>query len=238
MEKADALKIPKHIAIVMDGNSRWAKKNGFLRSSGHKKGAEVSKLIAEAAQELGVEYLTLYAFSSENWNRSKAEIKMLMNLLRKYLTKDFKELIAKNVRLKFIGDLTKLDNDIQELIVKAEELSKKNSFTLIIALSYGSRDEIRQAAYTMVKHALLNGDNIDDVKSTDFEQYLYTAGIPDPDLFIRTSGEHRISNFLLWQLSYSELYFTDTLWPDFNKKELLKAIKDFSLRERRFGLRG
>lgn len=237
MNKAQ-LKIPSHIAIVMDGNSRWAKKNSKLQSSGHKKGAEVSKLIAEACQELGVKYLTLYAFSTENWNRSKAEVKVLMNLLRSYLKKDFNELINRDVRLRFIGDLSKLDADIQQLIENAEEKSKNNSFTLIIALSYGSRDEIRNAAYKMAKHALMNGDTLDELQPSDFDQFLYTNGIPDPDLFIRTSGEHRISNFLLWQLSYSELYFTDVLWPDFNKKELIKAIEEFSKRERRYGLRG
>lgn len=237
MNKAQ-LKIPKHIAIVMDGNSRWAKKHGKLQSSGHKKGAEVSKLIAEACQELGVKYLTLYAFSTENWNRSKAEVKVLMNLLRNYLKKDFNELIKRNVRLRFIGDLSRLDVDIQQLIENAEEKSKDNSFTLIIALSYGSRDEIRSAAYKMAEHVLMNGDTLDEVQPADFDQFLYTSGIPDPDLFIRTSGEHRISNFLLWQLSYSELYFTDVLWPDFDKKELIKAIDEFSKRERRYGLRG
>lgn len=235
MQNLENLKIPKHIAIIMDGNSRWAKRNNKLRSSGHKKGAEVSKLIAESCQDLGVKYLTLYAFSSENWNRSKAEVTTLMNILRRYLKKDYKELVKRDIKLKFIGDLQKLPEDIQELIKEAESTSSSNSFTLIIALSYGSRDEIKQAAIRMAHDAIKSGRVADN---DNLENYLYTKGLPDPDLFIRTSGEHRISNFLLWQLSYAELYFTDTLWPDFNKKELIKAIKEFSTRDRRFGARG
>lgn len=224
--------LPTHIAIIMDGNGRWAAGRKLPKKMGHKKGAATAKQIALDCKDLGVQYLTLYAFSSENWQRPQGEIEDLMNLLREYLKNDAKELIKHNVRLKFIGNIAALDDDLQEAIKKAEEESKHHQFTLILAISYGGRDEIRNAA---MKFALdVQNDNV-PLSSENFDKYLYTADIPDPDLFIRTSGERRISNFLLWQIAYSELYFTNVLWPDFDKTELIKAIESFSLRDRRYG---
>lgn len=224
--------LPTHIAIIMDGNGRWASGRKLPKKMGHKKGAATAKQVALDCKDLGVKYLTLYAFSSENWQRPQDEVEDLMNLLREYLKNDAKELIKHNVRLKFIGNIEALDDDLQEAIKKAEEESKHHQFTLVLAISYGGRDEIRNAA---MKFALdVQNDNV-PLLSENFDKYLYTADIPDPDLFIRTSGEHRVSNFLLWQIAYSELYFTNVLWPDFDKAELIKAIESFSLRDRRYG---
>lgn len=224
--------LPIHIAIVMDGNGRWATARKLPKKIGHKKGAANAKQIALDCKDLGIKYLTLYAFSSENWHRPQDEVQDLMNLLREYLKSDAKELVSNNIRLKFIGDIASLDKDIQDSIKRIEEESKHHQFTLVLAISYGGRDEIRNAA---VRFAIdVQNDNIaPNVES--FDKYLYTSDIPDPDLFIRTSGEYRVSNFLLWQIAYSELYFTNILWPDFNKAELIKAIENFSLRDRRYG---
>ncbi len=226
------MKNPQHIAIVMDGNARWARQNGVSVSAGHQKGADVVKQTALDCKKLGIQYLTVYAFSSENWNRPKSEVKALMSLFRRYLKKDVKELMKEDVRIRFIGNREPMDKDLQELMTQVENDTAHNKFQFIIAMSYGSREEIRSAA---IKFA--NDSKLTTLKPEDFDKYLFTDGIPDPDLFIRTSGEYRISNFLLWQLSYSELYFTETLWPDFNVDHLKKAINEYSNRERRYGLR-
>ncbi len=225
------INIPEHIAIIMDGNGRWADRLMLPKKAGHKKGAQVAKQIVKDCKKIGVKYLTLYTFSSENWGRPKAEVEDLMNLLREYLKSSTKDLIKEDVRIRFIGRKSELAQDIQDLMAKVEEESKHNNFNLILAISYGGRDEIRDAAIAFAKYAKQNTQ----CKPEDFDQFLYTDGIPDPDLFIRTSGELRISNFLLWQLAYSELYFTDTLWPDFTEIELIKAVEEFSKRDRRYG---
>jgi undecaprenyl diphosphate synthase len=226
----------KHIAIIMDGNGRWAKKRGMPRTFGHKKGAENVVNITRAMKESGVKYLTLYAFSTENWKRTEDEVMALMNLLREYLDKEFKEIMENDVRLLFIGEKEMLSPDIQEKISELEEKSKNNkSLTLCVALSYGSRQEILSAVKKIARDAV-NGDiKIDNISMETIEQSLYTKDIPDPDILIRTSGEQRISNYLLWQLAYTELFFTNTLWPDFNKEELTDIIQQFNNRERRYG---
>ncbi|MBR5154714.1 MAG: isoprenyl transferase [Alphaproteobacteria bacterium] len=226
----------KHIAIIMDGNGRWAKKRGMPRTFGHKKGAENVINITRAMKESGVKYLTLYAFSTENWKRTEDEVMALMNLLREYLDKEFKEIMENDVRLLFIGEKEMLSPDIQEKISELEEKSKNNkSLTLCVALSYGSRQEILSAVKKIARDAI-NGDiKIDNISMETIEQSLYTKDIPDPDILIRTSGEQRISNYLLWQLAYTELFFTNTLWPDFNKEELTDIIQQFNNRERRYG---
>lgn len=231
----NTLIIPKHIAIIMDGNGRWSKSKNLPKLAGHKKGADVAKETVLSCKKLGVKYVTLYAFSSENWNRPAGEVKHLMDLLRSYLKKDIKELIDNDVAVQFIGDRNKLDGDILELMRHVEKTSKLNQFKLVIALSYGSRDEIRSAALQFAKDMLAGKFSAENLKPQAFDGYLYTKDIPDPDLLIRTSGEHRLSNFLLWQLAYAELYFTSTYWPDFNEQELVKAIESFSNRNRRFG---
>lgn len=226
----------RHLAIIMDGNGRWATKRGLPRSMGHRKGAEVVKEITRAAGELGIKFLTLYAFSTENWKRSEDEVQTLMGLLRDYLKSDLKEVQENNVRIRFIGEREMLDADIVQKMVEIEAETLKNTgMTLCIALSYGSRQEIVQA---VKKTALLvkEGDiSLNDIDVKLFSDMLYTKDIPDPDLVVRTSGEQRISNYLLWQIAYSEFYFTDVLWPDFNKKLLEDIIAEFNKRERRYG---
>jgi undecaprenyl diphosphate synthase len=223
--------IPNHVAIIMDGNGRWADRLMLPKKAGHKRGAQVAKQVVKDCKKIGIKYLTLYAFSSENWARPKAEVEDLMDLLREYLKSSTKDLIKEDVRIRFIGRRIDLANDIQDMMRKVEEDSKDNSFNLILAISYGGRDEIRDAAKAFAEHMKKN----QDCKLEDFDQFLYTKSVPDPDLFIRTSGELRISNFLLWQLAYSELYFTETLWPDFTEIELIQAIEEFSKRDRRYG---
>ena len=229
------MRVPNHIAIILDGNGRWAKKRGMPRSFGHVKGCENLEDICEVAKELGVKYLTVYAFSTENWKRSKEEVDGLMKLFRNYLKKCIKISQKNNMRVKVIGDITAFDSDIQESIEKLEDFSK--DFTDLhfqIALNYGSRDEITRAVNRMLEDQKA-GKLETPVSQDTISGYLDTAGIPDPDLMIRTSGEQRLSNFLLWQSAYSEFYFTDVLWPDFTKEELLKAIAVFQHRSRRFG---
>ena len=225
-----------HIAIIMDGNGRWAAKRGLPRSVGHKKGAETVKEITKAVGEAGVKYLTLYAFSTENWQRSPEEVETLMGLLRQYLKTDLQELQENNVRIRFIGEREMLAADIVASMAKLEaDTANNDGLTLCIALSYGSRQEIL-GAVKKVASLLQKGDlSVDDVDDKMFSDMLYTRGMPDPDLVIRTSGEQRISNYLLWQIAYAELYFSQTLWPDFDKKELTAIINDFKKRERRYG---
>ena len=229
------MRVPNHIAIILDGNGRWAKKRGMPRSFGHVKGCENLEDICEVAKELGVKYLTVYAFSTENWKRSKEEVDGLMKLFRNYLKKCIKISQKKNMRVKVIGDITAFDSDIQESIEKLEDFSK--DFTDLhfqIALNYGSRDEITRAVNRMLEDQKA-GKLETPVSQDTISGYLDTAGIPDPDLMIRTSGELRLSNYLLWQLAYSEFYFTDVPWPDFKKEELVKAIEKYNERDRRYG---
>lgn len=225
-----------HIAIIMDGNGRWATKRGLPRAAGHKKGAEVVVEIAKVVKELGVKYLTLYAFSTENWKRSPEEIGALMQLLRQYLDKNFKELEQDDVKIRFIGERYMLDADIVEKMERLEKNTAENkSLILQIALSYGSRQEILNAVKKLAER-VKNGDMLlKDIDGQAFSDMLYTTGVPDPDLLIRTSGEQRISNYLLWQIAYSELSFTTTLWPDFTKEELESIVKNYQTRERRYG---
>ena len=229
------MRVPNHIAIILDGNGRWAKKRGMPRSFGHVKGCENLEDICEVAKELGVKYLTVYAFSTENWKRSKEEVDGLMKLFRNYLKKCIKISQKNNMRVKVIGDITAFDLDIQESSEKLEDFSK--DFTDLhfqIALNYGSRDEITRAVNRMLEDQKA-GKLETPVSEDTISGYLDTAGLPDPDLMIRTSGELRLSNYLLWQLAYSEFYFTDVPWPDFKKEELVKAIEKYNERDRRYG---
>ena len=227
---------PAHVAIIMDGNGRWAKARGLPRIAGHRRGAESVRRAVTAAAELGISYLTLFGFSSENWKRPSDEISDLMGLLRHYLRGEIAELHKQSVRVVIIGDRARLAPDIVTLIDNAEQLTAANTrLTLIVALSYGGRDDIVQAARklaTAVAAGRLEAKDIDEMR---LSSALFTAGIPDPDLLIRTSGEQRISNFLLWQLAYTELVFIETLWPDFGRADLERAINDFHGRERRYG---
>ena len=227
--------IPNHIAIIMDGNGRWATSRGLPRTIGHRQGAKALKRTVRSAGELGIKHLTLFGFSAENWSRPEGEVSELMRLLRYYLRSETAELLKNNIRLKVLGDISAFDPDIQDLIRNAEELSKDNhGLVLSIALNYGGRQDILQAVRQV--SLLDNLQAMDDEALQDlFEGHLLTKGLPEPDLLIRTSGELRISNFLLWQCAYSEFWFCETLWPDFGKKDLQDAIENYQLRERRFG---
>jgi undecaprenyl diphosphate synthase len=227
---------PAHVAIIMDGNGRWAKARGLPRIAGHRRGAESVRRTVVAAVELGIAYLTLFGFSSENWKRPSGEIDDLMSLLRVYLRAEIAELHQKGVRVRIIGDRTRLAPDIVTLIANAEALTAANTrLTLIVALSYGGRHDIVQAAQRLAGDVAAGRISAAAIDETLFADRLYTAGIPDPDLLIRTSGEQRISNFLLWQSAYTELVFVDTLWPDFGAADLEKAVNEFHGRERRYG---
>jgi undecaprenyl diphosphate synthase len=228
--------IPTHVAIIMDGNGRWAKARGLPRIAGHKRGADSVRSAIESAIKYGVRYLTLYSFSSENWKRPEDEVNDLMGLLRRYLRSEIAELHKNGVRLQIIGERSDLSKDIVDLIEDCEARTAQNTtLDLIIALSYGGRMEIANAAKILAEKSVAGEINSDDINETLLEQYLDTSGIPDPDLLIRTSGEKRISNFLLWQLAYAEFVFLDSLWPDFNEEEFALAISEFSRRERRYG---
>jgi undecaprenyl diphosphate synthase len=228
--------LPRHIAIIMDGNGRWAKARGLPRIAGHRSGAEAVRRTLTAAGELGIPYLTLFGFSSENWKRPSAEVQDLMVLLRLYLRGEIAELQRNGVRLKVIGQLARLAPDIVRMIARAETLTRQNSqITLTIALSYGGRAEIVAAVQAIAAEVARGSLAAEDVDEDCLARHLFTADIPDPDLLIRTSGEQRISNFLLWQCAYSELVFTKTLWPDFSRNDLEQAIDDYCGRERRYG---
>jgi undecaprenyl diphosphate synthase len=230
---------PNHVAIIMDGNGRWAKGNGLPRIVGHQKGAEAVKKAVQSAISMGVGYLTLFGFSSENWKRSASEINDLMGLLRFYLKKEIDELNREEVRLKVIGERNRLDKDIVLLIENAEQLTAANTrLTLTIALSYGSRAEITAAARKIAEDVVAGRLKVEDIDETEVAGRLFTADIPDPDLLIRTSGEERISNFLLWQVAYSELVFIDTLWPEFSAEDFENAVIEYQGRERRYGATG
>lgn len=230
------MNVPQHIAIILDGNGRWAKQHGMPRNFGHTQGAKNVETICREAWNLGVKYLTVYAFSTENWSRPKEEVDALMKLLRNYMKNCIKTAEKNHMRVRIIGDKSKLDADIQESIAKLEEASKdQDGLNFQIAINYGSRDEMLRGMRKMLKEYQENPFPVEELDEEKFQSYLDTADIPDPDLMIRTSGEQRISNYLLWQLAYTELYFTDVPWPDFTKKELVKAIEDYNSRDRRYG---
>ncbi len=236
-ELLDKENLPKHIAIIMDGNGRWAKKRGGVRIFGHQNGVKAVRDVVEASVELNIQFLTLYAFSTENWNRPKIEVNALMGLLVSTIKNELKTLQENNVRLKTIGDINQLPNDVNKNLNETIRLTSLNTgLTLILALSYSSRWEINNAVKEIAKDVKNNILDINQINESTFQKYLNTSSFPDPELLIRTSGELRISNFLLYQLAYSELYFTETLWPDFSKEEFYKAIHNYQSRERRFGL--
>lgn len=229
-------KIPQHIAIILDGNGRWAKAKGMPRNYGHTAGARNVETVCQAAHDLGVKYVTMYAFSTENWNRPEGEVEALMKLLESYLKNCIKTADKNNMRVRVIGDTTRLSERFQERIRELEAASAKNDgLNLQIAINYGSRDEMTRAMRRMSEDVAAGKRKPEEITESVFEEYLDTAGIPDPDLLIRTSGELRLSNFLLWQLAYSEFYFTDVPWPDFHKEELERAIEAYNKRDRRFG---
>lgn len=235
--KIDLSKTPKHIAIIMDGNGRWAKKQGEMRLFGHNVGVESVREVLKGAKELKVKFLTLYAFSTENWNRPKEEVDGLMDLLVRTIASEVKELNDSGVRLQTIGDTSGLPLNCQSELFSAIEETKNNTeITLILALNYSAKWEIINATKNIAKDFSLGKITEENITNELFDNYLTTVGIPDPELIIRTSGEHRISNFLLWQCAYSEFYFTEILWPDFKKENLFEAVFDFQNRERRFGM--
>jgi len=230
------MNVPKHIAIILDGNGRWAKKKGMPRNYGHAQGSKNVERICEDAYRLGVKYLTVYAFSTENWKRPQDEVDALMNLLRNYMKTCLKTAEKNRMRVRVLGDKTALDEDIKGRIEELEEATKDNDgLNFQIALNYGSRDEMVRAMKRMCMDCKMGTVEPEQISEALFESYLDTHDIPDPDLMIRTSGEQRLSNYLLWQLAYSEFYFTDVLWPDFTKEELIKAIEYYNGRDRRFG---
>lgn len=232
----DTARLPQHIGIIMDGNGRWAKKRGLPRSAGHSAGAESLKKIITYANKLGVKYITVYAFSTENWKRPKEEVDYLMNLLLSYLRDAEKSLAGENVVIRAIGSRKELSEEIREQIIKTEEFTSKNTgIVMNIALNYGGREEITNAVKEICREVKNAETDIDKISEQTIENRLYTAGQPDVDLLIRTSGEQRLSNFMLWQVSYAEMWFTDKLWPDFKPRDLRQAIIDFQNRGRRFG---
>lgn len=234
---ADEIKnIPRHIAIILDGNGRWAKKKFLPRNAGHAAGSKNVEKICSAAWNMGIEYVTMYAFSTENWSRPKDEVDALMKLLYSYLKDCINTSKKNNMQVRVIGDISKLETSLQEKIAELEEVSSYNTgLHFQVALNYGSRDEIKRSIKKIAKEVKEDKLNIDDIDEDVISSHLDTYGIPDPDLMIRTSGEQRLSNYLLWQLAYAEFYFTDVLWPDFDKKELEKAVKFYQTRNRRFG---
>lgn len=230
------MRIPNHIAIILDGNGRWAKSKGMPRSYGHVKGCANLESICDDIKEIGVKYLTVYAFSTENWKRSREEVEGLMKLFRSYLKKCKKSAAKNKMRVKVIGDISAFDEDIQESVRELEEFSKDyDELFFQIALNYGSRDEIVRGVRRLAQDAVEGKIKPEEITEDTFGNYLDTAGIPDPDFMIRTSGEQRLSNYLLWQLAYTEFYFTDVAWPDFHKPELMKAIEKYNERDRRYG---
>jgi undecaprenyl diphosphate synthase len=233
--KIDKGRLPRHVAIIMDGNGRWAEQHKIGRIRGHKKGGQAVKEVVRACREIGIKHLTLFALSTENLGRPKEEVKALMSLLEEYLSKEIAQLHKQEIRLTAIGEINDLSSSVKEKLTQAMTLTANNKeMILTLALSYGGRDEIIFAIKKMMQDRKDN--KIKNITKEMFGGYLQTAGMPDPDLLIRTSGEYRISNFLLWQLAYTELYFTNVLWPDFKKEDLLKAIASYQKRERRFGL--
>jgi len=236
-EKIDSTRLPQHIAIIMDGNGRWAKAQGKHRIFGHKNGVKAVREVTEGCAEIGVKYLTLYAFSTENWNRPKTEVSALMQLLFLTIGKEIKTLQKNNIRLNVIGHINDLPESNRKALQEVMEATKNNTrMTLTLALSYGSREEIAEAVRKMAADYKDGKISMEEITQQTIGAHLYTHDMPDPELMIRTSGEHRISNFLLWQMAYTELYFTEKFWPEFERNDLFKAIYDFQHRERRFGM--
>jgi undecaprenyl diphosphate synthase len=230
------MNIPRHIGIIMDGNGRWAKQRGLPRTAGHRAGTDATRKIVRACGEIGISYLSIYVFSAENWGRPRTEVSMLMELLVEMLRREIENLNANNVRLQTIGDLARLPPNTRKALLDGIEYTKGNTgLTLVLAVSYGGRAEIVESAKKFAGEAAKNPGLIATLNESKFRSYLYTRDIPDPELIIRTGGERRISNFLLWQAAYAELYITEVLWPDFDKECLLRAIEDFGNRDRRFG---
>lgn len=230
------MNVPQHIAIILDGNGRWAKAKGMPRNYGHAQGSKNVEKICEEAWRMGIKYLTVYAFSTENWNRPENEVAALMKLLRNYMKTCLKTAAKNDMKIRVIGDIEPLDDDIKSRIRELEAATTDNGgLNFTIALNYGSRDELTRAAQKMAKDCAEGKIKAEEIDESVFETYLDTHGIPDPDMMIRTSGEQRLSNYLLWQLAYSEFYFTDVPWPDFTKEELVKAIEEYNHRHRRFG---
>jgi len=235
-QSLDGMIIPRHVAVILDGNGRWAKKRGLPRTVGHKEGCVTVEKTVETAVRMGIKYLTVYGFSTENWKRSADEVGALMQLFRYYMVRLLKIAAANNVRVRMIGDRTRFDQDIIEGIHRLESETRENTgLTFVIAVNYGGRDEITRAARRMAADCAAGALAAADITEATVTSYLDTAGMPDPDLLIRTSGELRLSNYLLWQLAYSEMYVTDCLWPDFDEEELKKAIMIYNKRDRRFG---
>jgi len=236
MEYSATDKLPTHLAIIMDGNGRWAQQRMLKRIIGHQRGAETVKMVVEQASLMGIKYLTLFAFSSENWSRPAIEVRALMTLLKKYIRQETARMMRNNIRYNVIGNRTDLPDDVNQTLDEAiRKTSGNTGMVLTLALSYGGRQELCMAATRMARDVLAGKLSADDIKLDTFDSYLDTGGLPDPDFLIRTSGEMRISNFLLWQLAYTELYFTDINWPDFTISEFQKALADYQSRERRFG---
>lgn len=232
----DPGRMPRHVAIIMDGNGRWAKKRILGRVKGHERGADTVRSIVRISRELNIPVLTLYAFSTENWQRPEKEVSALMNLLKRFLTREQQELNEKGIRLNAIGQIERLPADVRTALHNAMGLTAENSAMILnLALSYGSRTEITEAVKTLARNAVKGDIDPEAITENDIQTALYTAGLPDPDLLIRTSGEMRVSNFLLWQIAYSEIFFTDTLWPDFEPDEFVDILKAYQLRDRRFG---
>lgn len=232
----DPNQMPKHVAIIMDGNGRWAQKRGLPRTAGHSAGSETFRRAADYFARVGVEYLTIYAFSTENWKRPQDEVQSIMRLLEKYLKESVDELISKNIRLSFFGDLTPLSAELRELIVRTGKLSEQTTGMQVnVCLNYGGRDELLRAVRLLAEQVHAQQLSPQEITEEMVGQQLYSGGIPDPDLLIRPGGELRLSNFLLWQSAYTEFYFTDTLWPDMNERELARALAEFQRRKRRFG---
>lgn len=234
-----AMTLPRHIAIIMDGNGRWAESRYLPRILGHRRGVETVRKIVTVVREKQIPFLTLYAFSSENWGRPEDEVGALMGLLGHYLTSELKTMLQQDIRLQVIGDTSRLPTNVRDILQKTvEKTSLNRSMTLVLALSYGGRDELVKAARQIAKNVLEKKISVDEVDEVEFSSCLETSGIPDPDLLIRTSGEMRISNFLLWQIAYAELYFCETFWPDFDEVQLQLALDEYKQRQRRFGLTG
>lgn len=230
------MNIPQHVAIILDGNGRWAKAKGMPRNYGHAQGSKTLERICEEAYRMGVKYLTVYAFSTENWNRPNEEVEALMKLLRNYMKTCLKTAAKNDMKIRVIGDMTRLDDDIRGRIKELEQATVNNQgLNFQIAINYGSRDEMIRAIRALAADCVNGKQSAKDISEKIFESYLDTKGIPDPDLLIRTSGEQRLSNYLLWQLAYTEFYFTEIHWPDFTKEELIKAIEQYNARDRRFG---
>lgn len=234
--QVDFDRLPRHIAIIMDGNGRWAKRRGLPRTAGHAAGAETFRTIATYCKDIGLEYLTVYAFSTENWKRPAEEVSAIMGLLKKYLLEAIGRMERDRVKMRFFGDLTALDQELQDLCRRTEEISKRYEGCQVdICLNYGGRDELLQAARALARDCVAGELDPGGLTEADLERHLFSAGVPDPDLVIRPSGEIRVSNFLLWQAAYAEFYFTDVLWPDFSKEELHRALAAYQSRSRRFG---